>query len=189
MKYNFKGSNQFKDKPKFLGLKRNAYLNVLVLGIFIALVVIIGKNFRSQELKTISYAQTANKFSQQISQLKEINKYSNPQDIWIFQYATQFQKPEIGKSVSLLRYQLACLAHKENGYHANNNCGDGGLACGMYQYHPETYTGFRKIMMSEGLTDHVGSRLNDQDAIQTTAYALTHGLENNWGPIARGMCF
>lgn len=62
---NFRGSNQFKDKPKYLGLKRNTYLNVLVLLAFILTVAVIGKHFKNQENitahyynRSVAYAQT-----------------------------------------------------------------------------------------------------------------------------------
>src|ERR1035437_7131244 len=121
--------------------------------------------------------------------IKVVQPLTSVQDAYIFTYATKYANPAIGKSVSFLRYQLACLAFKENGFHSNDKCGDGGLACGEYQYHPATYTGFRKIMMSEGLTDHIGSRLNDEDATETTAWAITHGHESDWGPLNLGMCY
>lgn len=105
------------------------------------------------------------------------------QDKWIGEQADRFAKPQIGKSASYLRYQLHCLAYMENGHHANNNRGDGGLASGMYQYHEGTYEGFRKIMMREGLTHHMGSRDDDEDAIETTAWALSEQRDYNWGPI------
>lgn len=105
------------------------------------------------------------------------------QDIEIGKQADRFARPEIGKSASYLRYQLHCLAYMENGHHANNKCGDNGKACGMYQYHEGTFEGFRKIMMKEGLTHHMGSRLDDEDAIETTAWALSDQRDNNWGPI------
>jgi len=173
---------------KVWGLKAKTYLTILGLLGFMVIVALIGKNFKNQENITAHYFNASQSYAQQVKEIKALTKDSNSQDIWIFQYATQFQRPELGKTVSLLRYQLACLAHKENGYHSNDHCGDGGLACGMYQYHPGTYTGFRKIMIAQGLTDHIGSRLNDQDAIQTTAWALTHGHEEDWGPILRGEC-
>jgi len=114
---------------------------------------------------------------------------SSEQDAYIFTYATKYANPAKGKTVSFLRYQLACLAFKENGYHSNDHCGDGGLACGEYQFHPATYTAFRQIMIKDGLTDHMGSRLNDQDATETTAWAITHGHESDWGPLLRGECY
>jgi hypothetical protein len=114
---------------------------------------------------------------------------TSKQDQYIYTYATRFQRPDKGKPTSFLRYQLACLAFKENGYHSDNKCGDSGLACGMYQYHQSTYLAFRNEMIKEGLTDHIGSRLNDQDATETTAWAVTHGHENDWGPLNLGMCY
>ena len=114
---------------------------------------------------------------------------TSKQDQYIFTYATKFQRPDIGKPTSFLRYQLACLAFKENGYHSDNKCGDSGLACGEFQFHPGTYLAFRKEMIKEGVTDYIGSRLNDQDATETVAWAVTHGHENDWGPLNLGMCY
>jgi hypothetical protein len=104
------------------------------------------------------------------------------QDTWIGEYADQYATPK--RNASYLRYQLHCLAHKENNHHANNNKGDSGLASGMYQFHQATWLGFRKIMMQKGLITEIGNRDNDRQAIETTAWALANGRENNWGPIA-----
>lgn len=114
---------------------------------------------------------------------------SSVQDEYIYTYAVKYARPDLGKSVSFLRYQLSCLAFKENGYHSNSKCGDGGLACGEFQFHPGTYTGFRQEMINDGLTNYMGSRLNDKDATETTAWAITHGHELDWGPLLRGECY
>jgi hypothetical protein len=107
---------------------------------------------------------------------------------WIAEYAQKYARPEIGKSKSLVTYQLACLAHKENGFHSNDHCGDDGLACGEYQFHQATWVQFREDMIKEGLVSEVGSRLDDQQATETTAWAITHGHDNDWGPLLRGEC-
>src|ERR1035437_9841933 len=149
------------------------FLTLIMIGMYLPLLV----------MQNVAFAPTAKAYQKPSEALTSV------QDQYIFTYATKYANPGIGKSVSFLRYQLACLAFKENGFHSNDKCGDGGLACGEYQYHPATYTGFRKIMMSEGLTDHIGSRLNDEDATETTAWAITHGHESDWGPLNLGMCY
>lgn len=108
------------------------------------------------------------------------------QDVWIGVYADKFATKKI--SSSKLRYQLHCLAHKENGHSANNKCGDNGNACGMYQFWAETWQRMRGQMLKKGLITEIGDRWNDQQAIETTAYAITHGMEKEWGPILRGGC-
>lgn len=110
------------------------------------------------------------------------------QDVWIGVYADKFENKSIGKTASLLRYQMHCLAYKENGHSANNNCGDKGNACGMYQFWEDTWKRMRGQMMSKGLITEIGSRWNDQQAIETVAWALVNGREKEWGPILRGGC-
>lgn len=92
------------------------------------------------------------------------------------------------KSASFLTYQLHCLAHFESGHYTNKNCGDSGKACGPFQFHEPTYQAFRKQMMKEGWVDHIGSRLDIEDAVETTAWAMVNGKELHWGPILRGKC-
>ncbi len=103
------------------------------------------------------------------------------QDQWIGEAADKYANKS--KSASKLRYQLHCLAYKENGHHANNKCGDGGKSCGMYQYRKGTWEGFRKQMIKAGLVKEIGSLWDDQEAINTTAWALVNGKETHWGPI------
>lgn len=78
------------------------------------------------------------------------------------------------------------LLLKEQNYGGSDACGDGGKACGPLQYHEPTYIGYRNIMIRRGLVTEMGSRLNMEDAIQTTAWAINNGRETAWGPILRG---
>lgn len=81
---------------------------------------------------------------------------------------------------------LHFLLLREQNYGGSNNCGDGGKACGALQYHQATYVSYRNIMMKKGLVEDMGSRLDMEDAIETTAWAINDGRENAWGPVARG---
>ncbi|TVL99545.1 MAG: hypothetical protein CV087_17450 [Candidatus Brocadia sp. WS118] len=81
---------------------------------------------------------------------------------------------------------LHFLLLREQNYGGSNNCGDSGKACGPLQFHAGTYQGYRKIMMDKGLVSDMGSRLDMEDAIETTAWAINDGRESAWGPVARG---
>jgi len=78
------------------------------------------------------------------------------------------------------------LLLREAAYGNTKTCGDNGLACGPLQYHDATYLSFRKIMIERGLITDIGSRWDMEDSIETTAWAINDGRENNWGPILRG---
>jgi hypothetical protein len=99
-------------------------------------------------------------------------------------YANKFGKTAWTKlrTKTLLHYFLL----RESAYGNTKVCGDNGLACGPLQFHEATYQGFRKIMIKRGLTTEVGSRLDMDNAIETAAWAINDGRENDWGPYARG---
>jgi len=78
------------------------------------------------------------------------------------------------------------LLLREAAYGNTKTCGDNGLACGPLQYHDATYLSFRKIMIERELVNDIGSRWDMEDSIETTAWAINDGRENNWGPILRG---
>jgi hypothetical protein len=93
-----------------------------------------------------------------------------------------------GKTVWLknrTKVMLHFLLLREQNYGGSNNCGDSGKACGPLQYHQPTYIGYRTIMMNKKLVDHMGTRLDMEDAIETTAWAINDKRETAWGPIAR----
>jgi hypothetical protein len=88
--------------------------------------------------------------------------------------------------VLTIRVKLHYLLLRESAYGNTTSCGDQGLSCGPLQFRTPTYTAFRKIMIDRGLVNHMGSRLDLQDSIETCAWAISDGRENNWGPILRG---
>lgn len=85
-----------------------------------------------------------------------------------------------------IKVKLHFLLLKEQNYGGSTNCGDGGKACGPLQFHAPTYTAYRKLMIKKGLVTDMGSRLDMDNAIETTAWAISDGREQSWGPIARG---
>ena len=89
---------------------------------------------------------------------------------------------------SELKAVLHCLFYFESKHTAASGFGDNGKAGGPLQFWEGTYTNFRKIMMEKGLTDHIGSRMDLEDAVETTTWALADGRGRNWGPILRGEC-
>lgn len=109
-------------------------------------------------------------------------------DTWIAEAATKYANTSYPESY--LKYQLHCLANKESGHRYNDHtkCGDGGKSCGLYQYRQATWNGFRKIMMQKGLASEIGSLWDNKLQVETTAWALSDGRHQNWGPWLRGAC-
>jgi hypothetical protein len=119
----------------------------------------------------------------------EVIKEGENIDGWIGKYADKYATTK--KPSSYLRYQLHCLANKESGhrYDDHKKCGDGGLSCGIYQYREGTWKMFRNKMLKAGLITEIGTLWNNQQAVETTAWALANGYENHWGPIVnKGAC-
>jgi hypothetical protein len=85
-----------------------------------------------------------------------------------------------------IKVALHFLLLKEQNYGGSNNCGDSGKACGPLQFHEPTYIAYRNIMIKKGFVMEIGSRLDMENAIETTAWAISDGREIAWGPIARG---
>jgi len=105
-------------------------------------------------------------------------------DCWIDEYSKKFVKSEV--EAMQIKVKLHFLVYKESKYGFDTNCGDSGKACGPLQFHESTWQGYRKIMLKEGLIDEIGSRLDMEQALETTAWAIATGRETAWGPIKRG---
>lgn len=86
---------------------------------------------------------------------------------------------------SEMRMIMHCLAHRENGHAANRNCGDSGLACGPFQFHPETWTRMRSRMVQGGVATEIGDRYDLKESTRTTVWAIKNGRGLEWGPILR----
>lgn len=89
---------------------------------------------------------------------------------------------------SYLLYLAHCLLYKETHHGSNSGLGDGGLAGGIAQFHQATFTSYRLQMQKEGLIDHLGSRFDDEDAIETMVWALANKKAGALGPVQRGFC-
>jgi len=83
---------------------------------------------------------------------------------------------------------FSCLLRNEASHGMNKSCGDAGKACGPVQFHAPTYTSYRARMMKLGLVDHMGDRLDAEDAIETMIYMFSIGQGRQWGPYSRGEC-
>lgn len=182
-----KGTNQFQNK---YGLRPDTKRTIAYLLFLMLVIAIVGffaqVDFKKEQQRNNIKSPLGWKpevFAEEI----QVFTLTENQDTWIGQYAEKYATKS--KNASYLRYQLHCLANKENGHHANDKCGDNGKSCGMYQYREGTWNGFRKEMIKKGLASEVGSLWDDQQAIETTAWALANGKENHWGPIVnKGAC-
>ena len=72
------------------------------------------------------------------------------------------------------------LANKESRYGQDKRCGDGGKACGLYQWHYSTWKEFQKKFNRYDLDWN-----NNRDQIVMTILALKHGYWYRWGTLAR----
>lgn len=117
------------------------------------------------------------------SETKEVDQVSQ----WVSQYADKFTNTPTQESK--MKYQLHCLLYFESKHTAAKGCGDNSKACGALQYHEPTWYGFREIMFKRGLIKTIGDRMNVEQAIETTSWAISDGRIMSWGPAANsGKC-
>lgn len=162
--------------------ERTKQRDILALLFFMAAVAIIGHWYVGYlESKIVSPCPKDGCIGVNIVHAQEPKSTSSLVDESITKYGK-------GKDQSHLQSLMHCLLDKESKHGANRSRGDSGKASGILQFHQPTYISFRKIMMKRGLVDYLGSRDNDQDAIETTVWALVDGRGSNWGPILRGEC-
>lgn len=124
--------------------------------------------------------------SAEVSPAQEETYDPTEADILVAKYADQYGRTK-GEQ-SRLRGILHCLLTKESVHGENKGHGDNGKAGGPLQFWEDTYNGYRKLMIKEGLVEEVGSRYNLENAIETTTWALVNGRGKAWGPILRGEC-
>ena len=72
------------------------------------------------------------------------------------------------------------LAWAESRYGQDKRCGDGGKACGLYQWHYSTWKEFQKKFNRYDLDWN-----NNRDQIVMTILALKHGYWYRWGTLLR----
>lgn len=105
-------------------------------------------------------------------------------DCWVRKYSVLFggTHAEITRTKALVHY----LLYRESGYGSNKSCGDGGKACGPLQFHKGTWEANRQRMIDAGIVSEIGDRTDMRQAIETTAWMIAQGQENQWGPYLRG---
>lgn len=113
----------------------------------------------------------------------EMTQEAPNMDTWVDEYSEKFSSSIMSKHQ--LKATLHYLLLRESRYDDDKGCGDNGKACGPLQFWQDTYIQYRNEMIKLGLTNHIGSRYNQKDAIETTAWALSVGRGKAWGPILR----
>jgi hypothetical protein len=184
MKYRV-GSNQYRLKAaswfqrKNAGLKNGTWLNVFLGFALIGLVWAVFSTSETVHLVTpLAHAQVAGNSAELSVPTPTPTIEIENMDVWNGKYIDQFASGDSERS--LWRYQFNCIEHFESTHHYTTRNGDNGLAQGLFQYHQETWVGYRKRMIKEGLITEIGSPYNDEQAIQTTAYIFAHGGQQNW---------
>lgn len=140
--------------------------------------------YANEEGETSTQATVEVEPSAELVELEEDEEYAPSEaDVLVGKYADKFGKTTGEKS--RLRGVLHCLLNIESVHGNNDGHGDNGMAGGPLQFWEETYIGYRKLMIKEGLVTEIGSRYNLENAIETTAWALVSGRGKAWGPILR----
>src|SRR3990167_7193416 len=78
-------------------------------------------------------------------------------------------------SYSKMKMTLHCLLYYESKHGLSKGFGDNGKAGGIMQFWEGTWTNMRKKMIKQGLVTELSTRMNEKDAILTTAWAITQG--------------
>ena len=178
------GSNQYKTRYKNWFIK--FVLRILVI---LAIVYLICAWYEKEqakpiispvpEVKAVSNARIITE-----EEAKDILRKSIPN--MVERSAEKFTTND--KQKNYITYQLYCLLRKESNFGENEDCGDSGKSCGILQFREATYNRIRKEMIRKGLVTELGDRFSPFYSIETTAYALTQGYGNEWGPVKRGEC-
>jgi len=107
---------------------------------------------------------------------------------WVVKYTVQLI-PTRGRQSETIGI-MQCLLNRESQHtemDENTHHGDNGMAGGSLQYWEETWVGYRKLMIKEGLITEIGSRYDAEQAVFTTVWAINSGRAKAWGPIFRDM--
>ena len=107
-------------------------------------------------------------------------------DALISKYAKKYANADYPEGY--LKQLLHCLCYRESKYGKDKGFGDQGKAGGLLQFHEPTYKSYREIMIKRGLVYSSGSRMNYEQAIETTVWAISDGRGKAWGPFLRQEC-
>lgn len=182
-----------KYKQKYQLQKAINHVSVGINVIFAILLILASSNHKhkvielidqvhAQEQKEASVAATVSKFGSLVKTV-EIEKPLLNADYWVGEYVDKYFTSPAQQSE--MRMIMHCLLNRETKHDLDKGHGDGGKAGGPLQFHQPTWEGYRKIMIERGLVDEVGSRYDQEQAIETTVWAIKDGRAKAWGPILR----
>lgn len=178
------GSNQYKAKRNYGGLKLGTYALALLITLVSLCIAVWCRYYIENDVHRL--LSPLGKDQVRFVIVRPVLAESNEIDIWVDQAAKQYGQGVWG--YSKLKNVLHCLLDYETKHNYGRGMGDGGLAGGILQFHQGTWVGYRKIMIKRGLATEISDRFNDKDAIFTTAWALVDGRGKAWGPILRNNC-
>ena len=164
--------------------KLNTYLGAIVLA-FLAICILVAtlKGWNTQKIMSPPEVKPA-PVEIKVQEVKAVEEDSIISvDRWVSQYVDEFFTTKSQRSE--MRMIMHCLLNRESKHNGDTGRGDGGLAIGILQFHQETWNGYRKLMIKEGLTETIGSPLSDDQAIRTAVWAIKNKRATAWGPIAR----
>jgi hypothetical protein len=165
--------------------KLNTYLGAIVLA-FLAICILIAtlKGWNTQKLISPPEIKPVPPVEIKVQEIQAVEEdYFIQVDRWVSKYVDEFFSTKSQRSE--MRMIMHCLLNRESKHNGDTGRGDGGLAIGILQFHQETWNGYRKLMIKEGLTETIGSPLNNDQAIRTTVWAIKNKRATAWGPIAR----
>ena len=178
------GSNQHRDKYKYpLGLKKDTFLSVIWLFV---LLLIIGVFLWYYKRSQILVRPIPESYQPSIIKFVKVAVASENIDTYIDRYSRKYARND--DQYSYLKQLMHCLLHFESKHGIVKRDGDNGLAGGIAQFHQDTWVRMRKQMLKLGLIKEIGSRYDEEMAIQTTIWAVVNGRGKEWGPILRGSC-
>lgn len=146
----------------------------------------LGRKYR-QEYRPIAPIVIAAYTSESVSPTPSPTPTPNPLSIFVDRYVSRYTKTpgEYSRGMALFH----CLLSKESLHDNNKGHGDNGMAGGPMQFWNDTWVRMRKQMMAKGLIEEIGSRYDQEQAVQTAVWQiLVNGRGHEWGPILRGEC-
>jgi hypothetical protein len=186
--YYKKGSNQFIRKHK--GLKKEAINSLIKVSFTCIAIIALMQWFKLSQRIQFYQWRDSNVIAPCANFCAFTGKVEaqEPIPLTIDQMVDKYSK-KYGKT-TYSQNRLKALTHylllREQNYGGSDACGDSGLACGPMQFHAGTYTANRQRMIDKKLVDHMGSRLDMEDSIETAIWMFSIGQENQWGPYYRG---
>lgn len=134
-------------------------------------------------LPTVTPPPTATPTPTPVIDVCSLGNWDQQISCWVVKYATKYTNNVYDRSVMIAK--LHFLLSKEAKHGNVKTCGDNSKACGPLQFWAQTWVRMRTQMLNKGLITEIGDRTNMEQAIETTAWAISTGHEKEWGPILR----